>query len=382
MIDGETVAVVGALDLDESPTGIVPRRLPAWTRPQIPDVTMEFVVQAPSGVRLRLQSDTTAIELDVMLTMLHWEPDVFEGVAFDLVADGAVVDQARTTTGTIVHLNRQDPNDVRIESGEPTTIRFANLAPGPKTIELWLPQGAIVELRALRVDDVATVAAAPDDRRHWVHYGSSISHCLEADSPTGIWPAVAAQQAGVSVTNLGFGGQCMLDQFVARSIRDLAPDVISLKIGINIVNGDTLRERTFGPALHGFLDTIRERLPVTPILLVSPIFCPPAEDASGADRAGPRRALAHRARPRGATRDLPHAHQDPRHDERPRRHAARARRRAPPLPGRTGALRPRRCRGPARRPAPQRGGLPPHRRAVRDAGVRRRRCTSRVASLP
>ncbi len=63
IIDGETVAVVGALDLDETPTGIVPRRLPAWTRPQIPDVTMEFVVQAPSGVRLRLQTDTTAVEL-------------------------------------------------------------------------------------------------------------------------------------------------------------------------------------------------------------------------------------------------------------------------------------------------------------------------------
>jgi hypothetical protein len=148
-------------------------------------------------------------------------------------------------------------------------------------IELWLPQGATVELRGLRVDDAAAVDAAPDDRRRWVHYGSSISHCLEADSPTGIWPAVAADRAGVQVINLGLGGQCVLDPFVARTIRDIDPDVISAKIGINIVNGDSLRERTFGPALHGFLDTIRERLPLTPILLVSPIFCPSAEDHPG-----------------------------------------------------------------------------------------------------
>ena len=83
-IDGEQVAVVGALDLDHTLTGIMPRRLPAWTRPQITDVMLDFVVQAPSGVRLRFRSDTTTVELDVMLTMLHWVPDEFEGATFDL----------------------------------------------------------------------------------------------------------------------------------------------------------------------------------------------------------------------------------------------------------------------------------------------------------
>ena len=33
--------------------------------------------------------------------------------------------------------------------------------------------------------------------------------------------------------------------------------------------------------MHGFLDTIREGHPTTPILLVSPIFCPAAEDHPG-----------------------------------------------------------------------------------------------------
>jgi hypothetical protein len=54
-----------------------------------------------------------------------------------------------------------------------------------------------------------------------------------------------------------------------------------MKVGINVVNGDTMRERTFGPALHGFLDTIRESRPTTPILVVSPIHCPPAETRPG-----------------------------------------------------------------------------------------------------
>ena len=52
-------------------------------------------------------------------------------------------------------------------------------------------------------------------------------------------------------------------------------------MGINVVNGDTLRERAFVPAVHGFLDTIREGLPNTRILVVSPIYCPSAEEHPG-----------------------------------------------------------------------------------------------------
>src|SRR5205085_2030551 len=80
---------------------------------------------------------------------------------------------------------------------------------------------------------------------------------------------------------LGLAGQCHLDQFTARTIRDLPADVLSLKTGINNVNGDTLRLRTYGPALHGFLDTVREGHPDTPFMVISPILCPAHEDAPG-----------------------------------------------------------------------------------------------------
>jgi len=84
----------------------------------------------------------------------------------------------------------------------------------------------------------------------------------------------AALRSGFSPLSLGFAGQCMLDPFVARTIRDLPADVISLKVGINLVNADSMTDRTFGPALHGFLDQVRDGHPDTPILLVSPIHCP------------------------------------------------------------------------------------------------------------
>jgi hypothetical protein len=64
-------------------------------------------------------------------------------------------------------------------------------------------------------------------------------------------------------------------------MRDTPADLISVKIGINLVNTDLMRLRAFGPAVHGFLDTLRDGHPDTPLLVVSPILCPMHEDTPG-----------------------------------------------------------------------------------------------------
>jgi hypothetical protein len=104
---------------------------------------------------------------------------------------------------------------------------------------------------------------------------------MEAEHPTGTWPAVAARSAGVDLYSLGLAGQCQLDQFAARAIGQLPADLISLKLGINVVNADTMRERAFVPAVNGLLDTIRDGHPDAPIVVISPIICPAAEDHPG-----------------------------------------------------------------------------------------------------
>jgi lysophospholipase L1-like esterase len=115
----------------------------------------------------------------------------------------------------------------------------------------------------------------------WLHHGSSNSQGSNATSPTATWPAVAASLGGVDLVNLGFGGSALLDPFVARTIRDAHADLISLKLGINLVNHDLMRLRAFGPAVHGFLDTIRDGHPTTPLLVVSAILCPIHEHTPG-----------------------------------------------------------------------------------------------------
>jgi hypothetical protein len=275
------VSIFGAFDFDVRPNGVSPRRLPDWTRLQVPQV-MDAMVRMPSGVRLAFTTDAREIRLSVQTSRLEFPPQPARPAVFDLVVDGEVVQSHATRGGNTIRLDRRDPSKFELVRGEPDEVVFSGLVSGAKACEIWLPHNAYVELRALEIDDGAglTPAVAPTARR-WIHYGSSISHCLEALQPTGVWPAVAARLGGMHLQSLGFGGQCHLDQFVARTIRDSDADLISLKVGINVINGDTLRERAFTPAVHGFLDTIREGKAETPIVLVSPIYCPSAETRPG-----------------------------------------------------------------------------------------------------
>jgi lysophospholipase L1-like esterase len=286
------VLLRGALELERTRAGWLPRRLPAWTRAQYPEQGVEDMVVQPSGVRLVFRTSADSVELDVLTTQALWPGDtITQGVGgFDLVVDGAV--RAGGVTQVVGDLEIRDETGAVVERrpGRVGTVRFAGLGDAPKEIEVWLPHHTRVDLVALRADRaILPPAAAGRSEPRWVHHGSSISHCHAAERPTEIWPAIAARRAGVEVVNLGFGGHAQLDPFTARAIRDLPADLISLKIGINLVNADSFRLRAFIPAVHGFLDTIREGHPDTPLLVVSPIICPPVEDRPGPTVADPHR---------------------------------------------------------------------------------------------
>lgn len=277
---GEKIIVQGALDYDNRGKGISPRRLPAWTRSQIPQL-MDVMVRMPSGVRLRFNTDSTSVAITFHATNLVTPPRPRRPIALTLEVNGERYAKS-SNEGNQIILNSDDPTEFKLERGEPDTLLFKDLATGEKTCELWLPHNAFIELRTLTVDDQSSISLPPpDDRTRWIHYGSSISHCMEAEDPSLIWPAVAARQSKFCLQSLGFGGQCHLDQFVARTIRDSDAEVISIKAGINVINMDSMKERIFEPTLHGFLDTIRERKKSEPIFVVSAIYCPAAEHHPG-----------------------------------------------------------------------------------------------------
>ncbi|MEV5761023.1 GDSL-type esterase/lipase family protein [Streptomyces tendae] len=270
----------GALDLERTEHGLLPHRLPAWARAQNNDGQLAMAESQPSGVRLALRTRATALELDTLPTKRAYvgAPPRPDGV-YDLLVDGRPAGRGSVAGGNTLTID-MTTGTAGVEPGPVGTLRFTDLPEGDKDIEIWLPHNETTELVALRTD--APVEPAPDPgRRVWLHHGSSISHGSDAASPTTTWPALAASLGGVELVNLGLGGGALLDPFTARAMRDTPADLISVKIGINVVNADLMRLRAFGPAVHGFLDTIREGHPTAPLLVVSPILCPVHEDTPG-----------------------------------------------------------------------------------------------------
>ncbi|WP_017547140.1 GDSL-type esterase/lipase family protein [Nocardiopsis prasina] len=275
-----TEFLLGAAEWEHTERGLLPHRLPARARAQNTDPLLALAESQPSGVRLLLRTRATAIELDALPTKRVYAglPARPDGV-YDLLVDGRLTARTTVSGGDTLTFDMAT-GAVDHRPGPVGTARFTDLPDRVKDVEIWLPHDESTRLVALRTD--APVEPVPDrGRRVWLHHGSSISHGSDATSPTSIWPAVAAASEPVDLVNLGLSGSAVLDPFTARAMRDTPADLISVKIGINLANGDLMRMRALGPAVHGFLDTVREGHPDTPLLVVSPILCPIQEDTPG-----------------------------------------------------------------------------------------------------
>lgn len=270
----------GALEIERTPRGALPHRLPARARAQNSDPRLATAETQPSGVRLVFRTSATVVELETVPSRMVYTgaPPRPPGV-YDLLVDGRLAGQASADGGDTLTVDMATGAAEKRE-GPSGTVRFSDLPARAKDVEIWLPHNETTELVALRTD--APVEPVPvRGRRVWLHHGSSISHGSNATSPTAIWPARTAAAADVELINLGFGGNALLDPFTARALRDTPADLISVKIGINVVNADLMRLRAFAPAVHGFLDTIRDGHPATPLLVVSALYCPIHEDTPG-----------------------------------------------------------------------------------------------------
>lgn len=275
-----TALLRGALDVERTDVGLLPHRLPVRARAQAPDGQIALAEAQPSGVRLVFRTRATVIELEARRTRTAYQgvPPRPDGV-YDLLVDGKLAARSSASGGNVLDVDMAT-GSTEFRTGPVGTVRFDGLPGQDKDVELWLPFNERTELVALRTD--APVTPAPDTgRRVWLHHGSSISHGSDAASPTTIWPARAALLGGVELVNLGLGGSALLDPFTARAMRDTPADLISVKVGINIVNADVMRLRAFVPAVHGFLDTLREGHPDIPLLVISPVLCPIHEDTPG-----------------------------------------------------------------------------------------------------
>ncbi|MDI5977916.1 SGNH/GDSL hydrolase family protein [Amycolatopsis magusensis] len=270
--------VHGAMNLELVDRGVRPHRLPRLVRERFADQQLKLMEAQPSGVRVAFFTTARSVSLEVHATRVTYQGIKRARGALDFVIDGAFHGSHVLAHGDFTELNLGTGTST-FTPGDSDHVLVEDLVAGEKTVEIWLPHNEQVDLVALHTDE--PVRPAPPAGPVWLHHGSSVSHGSNATSPTRIWPVVAARRAGVRLRNLGFGGSALVDPFMARVMRDTEADVISVKLGLNVVNLDAMRLRSFVPAIHGFLDTIRDGHPTTPLLLISPLYCAIHENTPG-----------------------------------------------------------------------------------------------------
>ncbi|WP_328810356.1 SGNH/GDSL hydrolase family protein [Rhodococcus sp. NBC_00294] len=270
--------VLGAAELERVDRGVRPHRLPRAVRQRDADPQLAMMEAQPSGVRIAARTTAVQMVLEVHTTRMTYRGVMRDRGAVDVVVNDSVLQSHVLSGGDTVEIDPTTGTST-VHPGTTERITLTDLPAGEKTVEIWLPHNEQVDLVSLSAD--AVLHPAPTSGPRWLHHGSSISQGSNAASPTRIWPVVAARRAGVRLRNLGFGGSAFVDPFMARVVRDSPADVISVKLGINVVNLDAMRLRSFVPAVHGFLDTVRDGHPTTPLLLISPIHCAIHENTPG-----------------------------------------------------------------------------------------------------
>ena len=231
-----------------------PRADPADTR--IPRDTWA-TAQLPVGVRLELVGDAEAVEIAYVTATddLGYRGDG-AGRTFALWRDGRLVLEEKADVGE---------GRVRLQ-----------LADGEKRAIVYLPEG--MKPTVVSVDGVGgSIEPAPHQPR-WIAYGDSVAEGWVASSPALAWPAVAGRDHGLDVVNMGYAGAARGELASAEQIAGLEADVISITHGTNCWTRTPHSVDMMRAAVSVFLEVVRQGHPETPIIVVSPVVRPDAEN--------------------------------------------------------------------------------------------------------
>jgi lysophospholipase L1-like esterase len=234
-----------------------PRADPADTR--IPRDTWQ-TAQLPVTVRLELIGEAEAVDIAYTTTTddLGYRGDG-AGRTFSLWRGGKLVDEEKADRGE---------SRVRLALGG---------WPGDERAIVYLPEGMKPTIRSLSGVG-GRIEPAPADQPRWIAYGDSVAEGWVASGPALAWPAVAGRQFGLDVVNMGYAGAARGEVASAEQIAALDADVISITHGTNCWTLTPHSVDMMRAAVAAFIDVVRQGHPETPVVVVSPVVRPDAED--------------------------------------------------------------------------------------------------------
>jgi GDSL-like Lipase/Acylhydrolase family/N-terminus of Esterase_SGNH_hydro-type len=256
-------------------------RLPARLKDVVREPVWNLALQ-PSGGRIRFATDATSVAIRLRYERhgrMHNMCTVGQ-MGVDLYADGRYWRTAFPT-----------------EAGDLEATYFAETPREQRQLTLYLPLYHPVKVRAVGVDDDATVGppapfAVP---RPVVFYGSSITQGGCASRGGLSYQAILGRALNIDFVNLGLSGNGRGEPELARALAEIDAAAFVIDFAQNCPTVEELRER-YAP----FLRVIRDAHPrtpmvcITPILSVSELHSAAARDRLGAMRQVIRDAVAER----------------------------------------------------------------------------------------
>ena len=217
----------------------------------------------PVGVRLELKGDAEELEIEYVLQgddLGGWGDGA--GVTFEVHRGGRVVDVQRVEP-------RSDHGVLRLLDDE--------VDPDVPAV-VYLPTGYRPELGRLRAHggDVEVAPARP----RWVAYGDSITAGFGSSAPSAAWASVVSRRHDLDVVNLGFPAAGRGELAVAEHVPELAPEVISVAFGTNCWSTLAHPAPLLAAQTSAFIDAVAPPGSGTPVVVISPIVRPDAEQTS------------------------------------------------------------------------------------------------------
>jgi len=248
----DRIAVHGLPWFNEDKSAL--RRLPQRLKDKFRSPVWDLA-QDPSGGRIRFRTDSTTVGLvaeNPGFSNMHHMASVGEN-GFDLYLDREYLGSAWPDS------NGKIAKEWRVGHGQKM-----------HDVTLYLPLYKPVTIRELTLDAGARIEPATPYtvQKPVVYYGSSITQGGCASNPGGSCQAILERRLDADFVNLGFSGNGMGEPALAEAIAELDPSCIVLDFW-----GNPSADQ-YAAALPSFVDILRQKHPLIPILILSPFYFP------------------------------------------------------------------------------------------------------------
>jgi lysophospholipase L1-like esterase len=214
--------------------------------------------QIPAGVRLEFVGEVDAVRIFYETTTANFGyRGEGAGCTFSIYRSGQKIAEQEAVLGQgVVELPL---------CGEPN-----------RPVIVYLPEG--MRPIVTGIEGIGgPIEPAPRQPR-WLCYGDAVTQGWLASAPSLAWPAVTARKLGLDLINFGYAGSSRTDTAAALTLTDIPAEILSVSIGTNNWSRFPHTPALCAEEVRAVISLLRSGHPDAPIVIVSPLLRPEAED--------------------------------------------------------------------------------------------------------